>query len=173
MTRMSRASVLLSVLVTVAAIASPTTASAAEVERLVYQNGGSACTGALPTYEGALRKRPLAIVNEGTANAFVTCSLPVEEKNASFPMLGYLKVQNTSGVAVTIECSLVAGAQWEGSVVQPKSIPMSGNGALLVSWTPAEGATYLPRRTVNFSCLLPPGTGIAYAGKRYMEDVGN
>lgn len=173
MLQIQRASVLLSTLAAVTAIAAPYTASAADLERQVYQNGGSACTGALPTCEGALRKRPLAIVNEGASNAFVTCSLPVEESNASFPTLGYLKLQNTGSAAVTIECSLVAGAQWEGSVVQPKSIPMGANSALLVNWAPAAGATYLPRRTVNFSCMLPPGTGIAYAGKVYMEDVGN
>lgn len=31
---------------------------AATIDRLNLQNGGNACTGALPTFEGSLRKRP-------------------------------------------------------------------------------------------------------------------
>src|SRR5690554_342572 len=32
------------------------------------------CQGALPAFETQIRKRPLALQNEGEANAFVTCS---------------------------------------------------------------------------------------------------
>ena len=36
-----------------------------------WSNAVDTCQGSLPSFEGALRKRPLAIVNEGTSNAFV------------------------------------------------------------------------------------------------------
>jgi len=51
-----------------------TEASAVDLERLSMANAVGRCQGALPNYEGAIRKRPLAVQNEGTGSAFVTCA---------------------------------------------------------------------------------------------------
>ena len=47
------------------------------------QNAVGNCNGALPGFEGALRKRPLAIANEGTSSAFVSCTLPVNQSEST------------------------------------------------------------------------------------------
>ncbi|HST45355.1 MAG TPA: hypothetical protein VLK29_09045, partial [Luteimonas sp.] len=39
------------------------------------QNATGLCQAALPAYDGLIRKRPVAIRNEGDAAAFVSCSL--------------------------------------------------------------------------------------------------
>ncbi len=53
-------------------------AQAVTQNRRFQANATSYCQAALPAFEGAIRKRPLAVQNEGTTNAFVTCSFTME-----------------------------------------------------------------------------------------------
>ncbi len=39
-------------------------------------NATAFCQTALPVFDGNVRKRPLAVTNEGTSNAFISCSIP-------------------------------------------------------------------------------------------------
>ena len=155
-----------------AAIAAPD-AYAAEIVRQTYQNGGSACTGALPTYEGALRKRPRAIVNEGTAVAFITCSTNTEEISASKPTIAFMRLFNSGSGTVTVNCTFVNGADWEGGANEVRSVTLGSGSFAIASWgDPADDAPQFTYRTVNFSCALPPGVGVSYVGRRYRQEVG-
>lgn len=153
-----------------AAAASPG-ASAVDVEREIYQNGGSACTGALPTFEGALRKRPRAIANEGTSTAFISCSMDTDDF-AEKPHYAFVRVGNTSAITQTVTCTLVNGADWEGGTSEVKSVDLASGDSDLITWGAGNPSETLDYYTVNFSCALPPGTLLSYAGRMYMEPVG-
>lgn len=76
---MSRTSRFVSPCVLAAAIvAAPAAVEAAPIERTLYVNASAHCQAALPVFDGLIRKRPLAVVNEGQAGAFVTCAIPMQ-----------------------------------------------------------------------------------------------
>lgn len=54
------------------------TASAATALREKVSNATGVCQAALPAFDGLVRKRPLAVQNESTGHAFVTCSLTTD-----------------------------------------------------------------------------------------------
>lgn len=159
--------------VVAAGLAAAPDASAVNVDRQQYHNGGSACTGALPAYEGALRKRPRAIVNEGSSAAFITCSMITEEANATLPVRAYARVSNSGTAAVDVACTLINGDDFVGSVSYPQTRSVGAGSSVIFLWTPDGGATNFDRRTINFTCSLPPGIGVSYVGKRFSEDVGS
>ena len=82
-------------------------ADAVDVTRQEYPNAGAFCQGALPAFAGTLRTRPLAVVNEGSEPAFLTCSLSggVDSR--------FLEVEavviNGGAATQTVSCTLVDG----------------------------------------------------------------
>ena len=62
------------ILVAVATLLAAAEAHSVDRELAFQQNGAGACQAALPAYEGLIRKRPMAIQNEGVSTAFVTCA---------------------------------------------------------------------------------------------------
>jgi hypothetical protein len=88
------------------AAASP--ANAVTVTRSIYTQASGACQGALPNYENNFRKRPLAVANEGTTNAFVTCGVRTTE-DTSVANAVELFVTNRNAAAVDVNCTLVDG----------------------------------------------------------------
>jgi len=127
------------------------------------------CQTALPVFDGNIRKRPLAVQNEGTGPAFVTCSYPSPEGrtpgNSSTTRV-WQYVLNNSDSPVTINCTGVAstnnhaGAQYvvKSLVVDP------GAGEQVINWYAAdfEGSpTVFPNQGIfSVSCSLPPGAGV-------------
>lgn len=164
--------VCLAIAVATFSTAFPSSADAATIVRRMLENGGSACTGALPTYEGALRKRPQAIANEGTTTAFVTCSLAINELDASAPHLAYLRLLNNNAVPVSVTCTFVNGAQWQGSEFFPMTLELSANGSRNWQWGVVSGTEPFPKRQVNFSCALPPGIAVAFVGQEFRQEIG-
>lgn len=148
-------------------------ASALDLTRIEYQNGGNACTGALPSYEGAFRKRPLEIKNEGTTSAFATCSTPTEETARRATFAG-VRAQNHAAAGVSMSCTLVIGSYYESSSIAyfPKTLTVPANGFARFDWTPESGNPTFGGRTVSFSCNVPPGVGIAHVTKQFAEPVG-
>ena len=72
-----------------------------------------ACQAALPVFDGQIRKRPLAIQNEGTSNAFITCALrgrfggtSATTGTSAFVTVGLI---NNTGSSRTATCTLVDG----------------------------------------------------------------
>jgi len=82
-------------------------ATAATVTRSTYTQASGACQGSLPSFESSLRKRPLAVANEGTSGAFVTCGVSNNENNGINAIELY--VTNRGAAAVDVNCTLVDG----------------------------------------------------------------
>lgn len=164
----------LAVLVLSAAVA-PSGASAADAARSYSVNAAGACNGALPSFEGALRKRPLAIRNEGATSVFVTCSVPGDYL-ASGNGLVVAAFTNGSTSSVTVNCTMVDGraSPWgmfdEGDPeYYPQSKPIHPGGVAALTWTPTSG-TFSAYANVN--CLLPPDVEINLVEVTYVENVG-
>lgn len=117
----------------------------------------TACRGALPVYEGNLRARPLALQNEGSASAFVTCGQQTE------PVRAYgrsaVRLVNNTDAPITISCTLIDG--YEGGTT-PRYLTTTSTLAPRTSgWvidTPAGGFS---TAHIAYSCVLPPGAGVA------------
>ena len=150
----------------------PMTSEAATLLRRTLENGGSACTGALPTYEGALRKRPQAIANEGSNAAFITCSLMTDERRPAAPHFAYVRLLNLTASPVSATCTFVNGAHWEGSTSEVLTLEISANSSRNFQWGVVGGTTPFTKRHINFSCALPPGIALAFAGQEFREEVG-
>lgn len=144
-------------------------AEAATVFRNYSQNGGSACTGALPTYEGALRKRPKAIANEGTTTAFITCSA-LHDGGGPTPVAVNAWFTNRGTAAATVNCSMVDGNDLSGSTTFPLSKVFAPGLFDGILWLPPVGGF---RRSVSLSCALPPGVELNFFGRGVEEEVGN
>lgn len=145
-------------------------ASAAPVLRDYTINATGNCNGALPSYEGALRKRPLAINNEGSAVAFVSCSLP-----GSFFDDGnlYLAVglENTGSAPASVTCTFVDGLApaFDTPQYYTQTVVVPANGAEIMSWEPATGTF---SANANLNCSLPVGAGINFIEVQFEEDNG-
>lgn len=138
-------------------------------------NATGACNGALPGFEGALRKRALAIANESGAAAFVNCSVRSEgDVNA-----GYISATatfvNRSAVAATVNCTLVGGLAAEvGAILdlapptfRPRSVTVPAGAGALIEWDIAEFDVPSLGELINFSCVLSPKVEIATVGGVY------
>jgi hypothetical protein len=150
-------------------------AQADTTSRTEVQLAAGACQAALPAYEGQIRKRPLALQNEGTASAFVTCALasPGYGNAEGFANLVALAVINVGGAPATLNCTLVdARNLFNDPVYLPKSIaiPTGGNASLL-QWTSSENGGELFAFPA-ISCNLPVGVGINATLRVYAEEIG-
>ena len=125
-------------------------------------NAAAFCQGAQPTADSQIRKRPLALRNEGTATAFVSCSIPVNFAGSNFLIDAH--VVNRSANPATVSCTLVDGVVAEVGQTDPSYYPLSvdlgpGSGGLLEWWAPAFDLDTFTD-AANLSCALPPGVEI-------------
>jgi acetylornithine deacetylase/succinyl-diaminopimelate desuccinylase-like protein len=164
-------------LLTCAAIASLAAAAAhAEQQpRYMSANAASYCQTALPVFDGNVRKRPLAVANEGTGNAFVTCSFTAQATSLSSVRL---KAANASGAEVELSCTGVTGAVTESLgpteyVTKTVTVPMSGQHLLSWSGVDFDGApAVIPGSGLfSVSCNLPPGTSLNDSAVQFTEEV--
>jgi len=147
--------------------------SAIAMDRTIYAqaNGSGACQAALPNYEGQIRKRPLAIQNEGDASAFLTCSPVSLQGNAVHASGHELVLVNVTATARQVNCTGVSGPQ-SGATYMPKSVAVPGNGSASMNWTEADGVGAMNLETMNMSCNIPPGIGVRTVYTRQLVDVG-
>src|SRR5690606_38287655 len=69
-------------------------------------SGSGVCAAARPAFEGRVRKRPLALQNEGTATAFVSCAPPQFTGIAGDPELGLqIMLVNLGDAPATVNCT--------------------------------------------------------------------
>ena len=122
--------------------------------------GQRSCQGSLPNFEGALRKRPLAVSNEGTGSAFISCSMAADIGSPS-GVTGVLALfTNRTGSPVTINCTMVSGvaAPFGSPLYFPKSASIPANSYTIMQWSSSAdnggSAFMLP----NLNCSIPPGT---------------
>ncbi|MGY1531451.1 hypothetical protein [Luteimonas sp. A649] len=116
------------------------------------------CAAALPAFEGLVRKRPLAIQNEGSSTAFVSCAPPQFGGHASNPQLGLdIFVANMGASAATVTCTGVTWINGE-QIYLVKSTTMAAGQESQIWWD--NSGTQPTGDFIYLSCSLPPGTGI-------------
>ena len=130
------------------------------------QNAVGACNGALPGFEGALRKRPLAIANEGASNAFVSCTLATDQVLSTGVTTAGVGIINRDTVPVAVSCTFVDGTAPEiaGAIpptFYPKTIAILPGSAPSIVWTADEFGLTTFSEIASISCNLPPKTEIA------------
>ena len=134
----------------------------------------TACQPALPIYAESLRTRPVAIQNEGTSTAFVTCGLRGVKGNVRSATRVGIYLRNNTSAAKTVNCTLVdAGTNMNNPAQQVRSFPLTANQVpTLYEWTAATHNGGQAYRYPAFSCMLPPGTGVSGVTRTFAEDVG-
>ena len=127
-------------------------------------NGAGNCSGALPSFEGSLRKRPTAIANEGKAVAFVTCSLPgdLSVGNLTF-QIAFL---NRNDSPVSVACTFVDGyaapfVNGNGPTFYVRETQLGAQNGGDLTWGSEDEGLSLFSPNANVSCALPPGVEIA------------
>lgn len=137
------------------------------------------CQSALPVFDGNIRKRPLAVQNEGTGNAFITCSYPSGEgrfagNSATTRVWQYMV--NISANPVTINCTGVAGTPSASFQVVKSVVVPANSSAAEISWFaadfPGTPLTFPGNGVFSASCLLPPGAGVRQSFVDSVEDIG-
>ena len=131
----------------------------------IQQNASGTCNGALPFFDQQLRFRPLAVKNEGTTNAFVTCTQLNKLSNDVEQAIVYL--HNTGTATVTVNCTLVDGRDSFGNQAYPKSVQLFAGAQGMITWNNGDtffGANF--RDLINFSCNLPIATELEFIGIR-------
>ena len=144
-----RFAVALILLSSLCAIARP--AMAQEYQTLA----AGACKSALPVYDGNIRSRPLAVQNEGTALAFVTCTQ--QNDTAVRAPDATVAIVNTTDAAAVVNCTMVSDSFPPAYVA--KSVTVAAGQRSGIVFAPDGGGDLFYR--FAFSCGLPPGTGIA------------
>jgi len=123
----------------------------------VFGNAVNYCQGSLPSFEGALRKRPLAIANQGTTTAFISCSVRAAQVSDSKPGHLYVYLSNHSETKKDMSCTMIQGNVDTASAYFPKNLSAVPNTGGEIGW--ALDAAY---DLVNLNCALPPGVEIDY-----------
>jgi len=162
-----------SALALVVALSSISTAHAALVVHSANANASNSCIPSRPAYEGAMRKRPLAVQNEGDTEGFVTCAFESPKRMLTVSMT----LRNTATVARTLTCTGVSGAADSPNVYVVKSINVDAGGYAYLDWYPEEfGAAqgdYMPGGGYfATNCNLPTDSGIGRTSVVYQEEVG-
>lgn len=140
--------------------------------RLYYANATSYCQTALPVFDGQVRKRPLAVQNEGTGPAFVTCSFTAQSTGLDSVVLF---ASNDGDAAAALTCTGVTSVQGSGSQYVSKTVVIQASGKGGIVWLPNDfgsGSTIPGGGYFSVSCNLPPGVGINDSYVRFQEEVG-
>lgn len=159
----------------VAGIALPLDSHAADVTRDHVRAAADVCRPALPAYDGMLRTRPLAIVNESSSVAWVTCAVTGDMVGTT----SVIEIVFTGAGSGTRTCTLVSwratntGTTGVSAVgYQPGSTTALEGWESRIRWTHAihnGGARYA---SAAVSCPLAPGDGIHHIRHMYSENVG-
>lgn len=147
-------------------------AAAETIRRFVVQNATGFCQAALPVFDGQIRKRPTAVANEGTSNAFVSCSMqgnPVDDNHLIDDIAIVLYNRGAGDISVT--CNLIDGFQ-AGATLHPKTLVVPAGAREFFVWTPSEiGRTEID--FPNFNCNLPVGVEIGYGYYYQTYEIGS
>ncbi len=141
-------------------------APAHAVQQANFENAVGACNGALPGFEGALRKRPLAIANEGTSNAVVSCTLPINQFRTTGNTVVGIALINRSSAVAAVSCTFVDGSAPEviGAITPTyytKNIALAAGEGNTLQWNPVDYGLTKFSVLASTSCSLPPGAEIA------------
>lgn len=136
----------------------PLGASAIDLLNTPITNAAGNCQTAMPVYDTDVRKRPLAVVNEGTTSAYITCSLTTDL--GSLGVISYgTKLSNEGSSSKTINCTAVTGEETSAQYY-PKSVNIPAGAQAVLEWTALDNGGLVFEHPVSLSCLLPPDTGL-------------
>lgn len=143
--------------------------------RRFHATAVSLCQSALPAYESGIRKRPLAVQNEGADDAFVTCAFTTQwGGDLTDVTIGFRSAGNATA---TVSCTGVTGTQGASQpniyVIKSATLPSSN----AVGWNGNDydtGDGSIPGNAYfSVSCKLPPGVGITSTSVQFVEDIGD
>lgn len=128
------------------------------------------CQSALPVFDGVIRKRPLAVQNEGDSNSFITCGMRGVTNVGSRNTTVQLHFVNNGATARSVSCTMVGGLsgfadpiyRTGGSYIQPGNIGT-------IAWLEQPDGFYFSA----ISCALPPGMGIRSLHRSFRQEIGN
>lgn len=151
-------------------------AAAIDLSQDYFQNATGVCQPSLPAYDGTIRKRPLAIANEGGTSAYISCSLPRSPTagagRATYgPPEVVVRIGNRTAATASMTCTLVSGWDAANSVYSSKVITVAPGAWMFGFWNQDDnnGQRILQP---NFNCLLPPGMDVQYFYYNYRVPVG-
>lgn len=132
-----------------------------------WSNAVDVCQGSTPSFDGELRKRPLAIHNEGTQPSFISCSIRAPlgqiEGGGTYVSQIIVLLTNRADAAQSVSCTLVDGVAAPfpsfPALYLPKTVDIPAGMYGVINWFDFEteaGRYRLP----NLSCALPPDTEI-------------
>lgn len=132
-----------------------------------WSNAVDVCQGALPTYDASLRKRPLAISNEGTEPAYISCSLRAPLGNLDGGGTDVVQIivllTNRAATAQSVTCTVVDGVALPfpsfPPLYVPKTVEIPAGRFGVINWFDFD-TTVGRFRLPNLSCALPPETEI-------------
>ena len=141
-------------------------AKAVNEQETFSSNPSARCQPATKASEALIRKRPLAMVNEGTTNAVINCAFETEVRQ-SLAQLVTVFLSNSTASAVNATCTGISG--WEGRTDEggaaineylpiALSVPAGGQSEPF-QWADVDfenGTGGL----ISVSCVLPPGVAI-------------
>lgn len=155
------------------------TADAATQNRRTFDAAVGVCQGALPNFEGSLRKRPMAVANEGISTAFVSCaphmSTIFSVGGATNPGADHVWIlfRNRTGAPTTANCSLVTSdGLGVADITIAKSVAVPAGSWVEMQWNATADNGGINFRLPAFSCSLPPGTDIGHVIYNHTVDVG-
>lgn len=130
-----------------------------------YSGPVEKCQPALPAYEASFRKRPLAIQNEGTVTAFVTCAFVWDKLAESgggqvptdYDSISIWFTNNGTGAA-TVSCTAVYGREMQTTLYSTQTAMIGSGNKALISWS--DQINFDDYRAVAVSCAIPSGVGI-------------
>ena len=142
-------------------------AQAANETNELSSNAVSHCQGALPSFEGAFRKRPLAIDNEGTSAAFLTCAFELRGTGALGHAVDVWFGNNTATPKI-ISCTGVQGYNG-GSEAVAKTVEVPANSQDNILWVDGDFEAGIAGM-LSISCHMPPGTGVNDTYAAWLEN---
>ncbi len=159
----------------IAALATTDATAAEYIGRHIVANATSHCQTALPVFDGNVRKRPLAVQNEGDGDVFVTCSFTGQAIGLVQVRL-YLSNANPPSQQIPVSCTAVTGHRRQANEYVTKTTVVQGYlGQLLWNNEDFVGTpNSIPGLGLfSVSCKLPPGIGIGNSTILFLENVGN
>jgi len=148
-------------------------ANAFKQQRASFQGAVNNCQPPLPSFEGAFRKRPLGIANEGGSAAFISCALSAETVNSDGIHTVLAFFINRGVASVEVSCTLIDGLASPLGVPTffPKVFTVPAGQSVIGEWTQDDnsGSTFI---IPSLSCAIPPGVEINGTQIFYNIDVG-
>lgn len=148
-------------------LAAAATYSVPAIAQTVHANGSqpaARCQGALPAFETAIRKRPLAIQNEGTSSSFITCGFEFDSYEAidNSALMVDTYFTNNTAAPVSLTCTAVTGWQTgDNEFVSLTEVIAPGAQSENMVWYAEDFAGGgLATGLVAISCNLPVGVGV-------------